>query len=209
MARSARLLINALLPTTCASGSLTWSVKRHNLAHREGYLSYVMPEADSIQQPDPPISSVAESALPQPDDWDLRVVPMLWFFGTLTVAQGILETWLPSHLSNGIAFFIAGLVLFRFRGARWARYGFGKWAAFLLVVSVGAALLHLLLYALPTYLSLGVLVFIGGLALFRFRGPRWARYGFVKWMTFCLLISASVSLLYFLMAALFSKIINR
>lgn len=115
-----------------------------------------------------PISPAAQSGPPQPDDWDLRVVPMLWFFGTLTVAQGILELWLPSYVSNGIAFFIAGLVLFRFRGARWARYDFGKWAAFSLLVSAGAWLLHLLLSALPGYLSLGILVFIGGLALFSF-----------------------------------------
>ena len=167
-----------------------------------------MPEAESTRQLDP-ISSVAEPAPPQPDDWDLRVVPMLWFFGTLTVAQGILEPWLPSYLSNGIAFFIAGLVLFRFRGSRWARYGFGKWAAFFLVVSVGAALLHLLLYALPTYLSLGVLVFVVGLAIFRFRGPRWTRYGFIKWAALCLLVSSSLSLLYLLTSALLSKVISR
>lgn len=167
-----------------------------------------MPEADSTRQLDP-ISSVAEPGPPQPDDWDLRVVPMLWFIGSLTVVQGILEHRLPPYLSQGIAFFIAGLVVFRFRGPRWARYDFGKWAAFFLLVSAGASLLHLLLSALPSYLSLGVLVFIGGLALFRFRGPRWARYGFVKWMTFCLLISASVSLMYLLMSALLSKVIQR
>jgi hypothetical protein len=193
---------------SCDHGTLTWSIKSHNLAHRERLPRYVMSEADSTQQPDR-TSSVAEPAPPQPDDWDLRVVPMLWFVGTLVVMQGILEAWLPSHLSNGIAFFIAGLVLFRFRGPRWARYGFGKWAAFFLVVSAGAALLHLLLSALPGYLSLGVIVFIGALALFRFRGPRWARYGFMKWAAFWLLISASLSLLYLLMAAMLSKIINR
>src|SRR6185369_8549575 len=100
-----------------------------------------MSEADLTAQPDS-TSSVAESAPPQPDDWDLKVVPMLWFVGTLVMMQGILESWLPSHLSNGVAFFIAGLVLFRFRGPRWARYGFGKWADFFLLVPVCAALLH-------------------------------------------------------------------
>lgn len=193
---------------SCAHDSLTWSVKSHNLAHREGFLSYVMSDADSTPQPDP-ISSVAEFGPPQHDDWDLRVVPMLWFVGTLVVMQGILERWLPSSLSQGIAFFIAGLVLFRFRGPRWIRYSFGKWFAFFLLVSAGASLLHLLLSALPSYLSLGGLVFIGALALFRFRGPRWARYGFIKWAAFWLLISASLSLLYLLLAALLSKVIDR
>jgi hypothetical protein len=193
---------------SCAHGSLTWSVKSHNLAHREGFLRFLMPEADSTRQPEP-ISSVAEPGPPQPDDWDLSVVPMLWFIGSLTVVQGILEPWLPSHVSNGIAFFIAGLVVYRFRGPRWARYGFGKWAAFFLLVSAAASLLHLLLFALPSYLSLGATVFIAGLAFFRFRGPRWARYGFVKWAAFWLLISASLSLLYLLFAALLSKVIHR
>lgn len=170
---------------------------------------YLMSETYSTQQVDPD-SSVAESGAPQPDDWDLRVVPMLWFFGTLAVAQGILEPWLPSYLSNGIAFFIAGLVLFRFRGRLWVRYGFRIWmGVFCVLISVGAALLHLLLYALPSYLSLGTIVFIGGLALFSFRGPHWARYGFVKWAAFCLLVSASLSLLYLLLSALLSKVINR
>ena len=134
---------------------------------------------------------------------------MLWFIGTKVAVEGILEKWLPLYLSQGIAFFIAGLVVFRFRGPRWARYGFGKWMAFCLLISAGALLLHLLLDALPSYLSLGTLVFIAGLTIFRFRGPRWLRYGFVKWAALCLLISASVSLLHFLLSGLLSKVLNR
>jgi hypothetical protein len=167
-----------------------------------------MSEAESTQQPDQ-ISSVAESGPPQPDDWDLRVVPMLWFFGTLAVVEGILEPWLPSYLSRSTAFFIGGLVVFRVVGPRRVRWTFGKWMVFCLLISAGATLLHLLLSALPSYLSLGAIVFIAGLAIFRFRGPRWARYGFVKWMTFCLLIAASVSLLHFLLSALLYKVIHR
>ncbi len=144
-----------------------------------------------------------------PWDWDRVVVPMLWFFGTNAVIQEIFHNWLPLYLSDGIAFFIAGLVVFRFRGPRWARYGFRQWLAFFLLVSAGVTLLHVLLSALPSYLSLGTIVFLAGLALFRFRGPRWVRYGFVKWVALCLLISASVSLLVFLLSAFLSVVVRR
>ena len=134
---------------------------------------------------------------------------MLWIFGTNAVIELIFENWLPMHLSHGIAFFIAGLVVFRFRGPRWARYDFRKWVAFFLLVSASVTLLHLALSALPLYLSLGIVIFIGGLAIFRFRGPRWARYGFIKWAALCLLISASVSSVVFLLFAFLPALIRR
>lgn len=157
----------------------------------------------------PPAGTPLARDKADPWDWDRVVVPMLWFFGSKAVSELIFENWLPLYLSRSIAFLIAGLVVFRFRGPRWARYGFGIWMAFFLLISACVLLLNLLFDALPSYLSLGIVVFIAGLAFFRFRGPRWARYGFGKCMVFCLLISASVLLLHFLLGALLSKVINR
>ncbi len=83
-------------------------------------------------EPKQPNTGVARSAdwtasvRNEPDSWDTFVVPMLWFVGTKAVIELILENWLPLYLSRSIAFFIAGLVVFRFRGPRLARYGFGK-----------------------------------------------------------------------------------
>ena len=167
-------------------------------------------DVDSTQQPDQ-MNSVADAASrkPQPDDWDLRVVPMLWFVGTEVAVREMLDHWLPSYLSVGLALFIAGLVVISVRDSRRSHYSFDKRMAYGLLISasVSVSLLHLPFDAVPSYLSLGISVFLIGLIFFRFRGPRWARYGFGKWMTFCLLISASVSLLHFLLSALISKVI--
>jgi hypothetical protein len=170
-----------------------------------------MSEVDSTQRGDEKSVADAAARQPQPDDWDRRVVPLLWFLGTEFAVREMLNHWLPSYLSIGIAFFIAGLVVISVLDSRRSHYSFDKRLAYglLTLASVSVSLLHLPFDAVPSYLSLGIVVFIAGLALFRFRGPRWVRYGFVKWVALWLLISASVSSVVFLLSALLSKAINR
>ena len=171
-----------------------------------------MSEVDATRRADEK-SSVddAASKKPQPDDWDRRVVPMLWFVGVEVAVREMLDHWLASYISVGLSTFSAGLVVISVLDSRGGHYSFDKRIVYGLLAlgSVSVSLLHLPFDAVPSYLSLGISLFLFLLIFFRLRGPRWARYGFGKWMTFVLLISASVSLLVFLMRALLSNVINR
>ena len=171
-----------------------------------------MSEVDATRRADEK-SSVADAASPKPqlDDWDRRVVPLLWFAGIEVAVREMLDHWLASYLSVGLAYFVAGLVVISVLDSRRGHYNFDNRLAYglLMLTSVSVSLLHLPFDVVPPYLSLGISVFVIGLLLFRFRGPRWASYSFGKWMTLCLLISATVSLLYFLLAVLLRTVIKR
>ncbi len=113
-----------------------------------------MSEIDSKQTNDEggPPAIGEQPRQPEADSWERFIVPMLWFMATYVVVGQIAKKWLPEYLALGIGFFVAVLMVFRFGGPRFRRYGLRKSAALALLSSAIVSLLALSWYALASAL---------------------------------------------------------